>query len=44
VPDDAAADALAAAGPDVSAELLRRVVGQVWDAETGAAAAQRFHL
>jgi hypothetical protein len=41
-PDVAALDALAAADGDVSAQLLRTIVGPVWDADAGAAAAQRF--
>jgi hypothetical protein len=42
VPDDAAFDALATAGPDVSVPALRVVVGPAWDAEAGVAAARRF--
>ena len=41
-PDAAAIDALATADGDISPELLRTVVGPVWDADAGAAAAQRF--
>jgi hypothetical protein len=37
-------DALAAADGDVSAQLLRTIVGPVWDADTGAASAQRFRV
>ena len=42
-PDPAALDALAAADGDVTPALLRTVIGPSgWDAEAGAAAAQRF--
>jgi hypothetical protein len=44
VPDAAAFDALAAAGPDLSPDLLRTVVGPVWDADAGVAAARSFRI